>query len=102
MTITRRHFIQGAAAAALLSTTGMALAADTIKIGYVSPQTGPLAPFGEADKWVIEQMRASFKDGVTIGGKKYAVEILLKIRVSKKSGTVLCSQFSSTLKTSSS
>ena len=24
-------------------------AADTLKIGYVSPQTGPLAPFGEAD-----------------------------------------------------
>jgi branched-chain amino acid transport system substrate-binding protein len=78
MAITRRNFIQGAAAAALLSTTGMALAADTIKIGYVSPQTGPLAPFGEADKWVIEQMRASFKEGVSIGGKKYAVEILLK------------------------
>ena len=32
MTITRRHFIQGAAAAALLSTTGTALAADTIKM----------------------------------------------------------------------
>ena len=47
MAITRRHFIQGAVAAALVSTTGMALAADTIKIGYVSPQTGPLAPFGE-------------------------------------------------------
>ena len=78
MAITRRHFIQGAVAAALVSTTGMALAADTIKIGYVSPQTGPLAPFGEADKWVIEQMRASFKEGVSIGGKKYAVEILLK------------------------
>jgi len=78
MAFTRRNFIQGAAAAALLSTTGLALAADSIKIGYVSPQTGPLAPFGEADKWVIEQMRASFKDGVSIGGKKYAVEILLK------------------------
>ena len=78
MAITRRHFIQSAATAALLSTTGVALAADTIKIGYVSPQTGPLAPFGEADKWVIEQMKAAFKDGVMVGGKKYAVEILLK------------------------
>lgn len=78
MTITRRHFMQGAAAAALLTTTGVAFAADTIKIGYVSPQTGPLAPFGEADKWVIEQMKAAFKDGVMVGGKKYAVEILLK------------------------
>ena len=24
-----------------------------IKIGYVSPQTGPLAPFGEADNFVL-------------------------------------------------
>ena len=78
MAITRRHFMQSAATAALLSTTGVAFAADTIKIGYVSPQTGPLAPFGEADKWVIEQMKAAFKDGVMVGGKKYAVEILLK------------------------
>jgi len=78
MAITRRHFMQSAAAAALLTTTGVAFAADTIKIGYVSPQTGPLAPFGEADKWVIEQMKAAFKDGVMVGGKKYAVEILLK------------------------
>ncbi len=70
MAITRRHFIQSAATAALLSTTGVALAADTIKIGYVSPQTGPLAPFGEADKWVIEQMKGEFKEGVMVGGKK--------------------------------
>ena len=78
MTISRRHFMQGAAAAALITTTGVAFAADTIKIGYVSPQTGPLAPFGEADKWVIEQMKAAFKDGLSVGGKKYAVEIILK------------------------
>ena len=78
MTISRRHFMQGAAAAALITTTGVAFAADTIKIGYVSPQTGPLAPFGEADKWVIEQMKVAFKDGLSVGGKKYAVEIILK------------------------
>jgi branched-chain amino acid transport system substrate-binding protein len=70
--------MQGAAAAALITTTGVAFAADTIKIGYVSPQTGPLAPFGEADKWVIEQMKVAFKDGLSVGGKKYAVEIILK------------------------
>ena len=57
MTITRRGFIHGTAAAALLAASGFSFAADTIKIGYVSPQTGPLAPFGEADKWVIEQMK---------------------------------------------
>ena len=79
MTLNRRRFVQGlTAAAAALAASKNALAADTIKIGYVSPQTGPLAPFGEADKWVIDQMKAAFKDGLTIGGKKYDVQILLK------------------------
>ena len=79
MTVNRRTFVQrAAAAAAALSASRLAYAADTIKIGYVSPQTGPLAPFGEADKWVIDQMKTAFKDGLTIGGKKYDVQILLK------------------------
>jgi len=79
MTLNRRSFVQGlTAAAAALAASKNAFAADTIKIGYVSPQTGPLAPFGEADKWVIDQMKAAFKDGLSIGGKKYDVQILLK------------------------
>jgi branched-chain amino acid transport system substrate-binding protein len=50
----------------------------TVKVGYVSPQTGPLAPFGEADKWVIERMQAVFKEGLPIAGRRHAVQILLK------------------------
>ena len=78
MTLKRRTFVQAAAALASLDAVQLAFAADTVKIGYVSPQTGPLAPFGEADKWVIDQMKAAFKSGLTIGGKKYDVQILLK------------------------
>lgn len=78
MTISRRSFTQGLAVAAAVTTIPLAWAADVVKIGYVSPQTGPLAPFGEADKWVIEQMKAAFKDGITIGGKKHEVQIVLK------------------------
>lgn len=78
MSISRRYFTQGLAVAAAVTTTPLAWAADVVKIGYVSPQTGPLAPFGEADKWVIEQMKAAFKDGITIGGKKHEVQIVLK------------------------
>lgn len=79
MTVNRRTFVQGATvAAATLGLSTRAFAADTIKIGYVSPQTGPLAPFGEADKWVIDQMKTAFKDGLTVGGKKYEVQIVLK------------------------
>lgn len=78
MQTTRRHF--NAALAALASGGAMprAFAADTLKIGYVSPQTGPLAPFGEADRWVIEQMKAALKSGIAVGGRKYGVQIVLK------------------------
>jgi branched-chain amino acid transport system substrate-binding protein len=75
MHFTRRQFTAALAAAGAASDV---FAADTLKIGYVSPQTGPLAPFGEADKWVIEQMKVAMKNGVSIGGRKYQVQVLLK------------------------
>jgi len=76
--ISRRTFVQGTTVVATLGLSKLAFAADTIRIGYVSPQTGPLAPFGESDKWVIDQMKTVFKDGLAIGGKKYEVQIILK------------------------
>lgn len=78
MKISRRTITHSLVAAAALSSMPMAWAADVVKIGYVSPQTGPLAPFGEADKWVIEQMKTAFKDGIVIAGKKHEVQIVLK------------------------
>lgn len=78
MIANRRIFTRILVAAAATSALPLAWAADTVKIGYVSPQTGPLAPFGEADKWVIEQMNAAFKGGIMIAGKKHEVQIILK------------------------
>jgi branched-chain amino acid transport system substrate-binding protein len=79
MTLNRRLLLQGTAAAAATTIAPQVLAqGSTVKIGYVSPQTGPLAPFGEADRWVIDQMKAAFKDGLVIGGKKHDVQIVLK------------------------
>lgn len=52
--------------------------AKEIRIGFVSPQTGPLAPFGEADKFTIEQMNKLFAGGIEIGGKKVPVTIIQK------------------------
>jgi branched-chain amino acid transport system substrate-binding protein len=76
----RRDLLKaGSAAAALAALPGFALAQDqSIKIGYVSPQTGPLAPFGEADKFVIDQMQAAAKSGITVGGKRMPLQIILK------------------------
>lgn len=78
MTLTRTTLIKSLTAIALLGGSTAVLAADTIKIGYVSSQTGALASFGETDKWVIEHMQSELKDGIVVNGKKYAVEIILK------------------------
>ncbi|MEQ1736136.1 MAG: ABC transporter substrate-binding protein [Rhodoglobus sp.] len=55
-------------------------ASDVIKIGYVTPQTGPLAAFGEADTFVLDQMAAFYaENGITTAdGVKHDVEIIAK------------------------
>ena len=53
-------------------------AASTIKIGFVSPLTGPAAGFGEPDPYVIGLARTAFAKGLKIGGKTYGVQIIEK------------------------
>ena len=48
----------------------------TLKIGFVSPRTGPAAGFGEPDGYVLGLARKAFEGGLTIGGKKYDVTIV--------------------------
>ena len=43
--------------------------AASIKIGHVSPRTGPLAGFGEADGFILEQVRGILAGGIAVGGK---------------------------------
>jgi branched-chain amino acid transport system substrate-binding protein len=50
----------------------------TIKIGYVSPQTGALAPFGEADAFVINQVRAALKANRGAGRLANPIEIIVR------------------------
>ena len=53
--------------------------ATTLTIGYVTPQTGPLAPFGETDSFVIDQMTAYFQDNpISVGGQDLEVRIIAK------------------------
>jgi branched-chain amino acid transport system substrate-binding protein len=51
-----------------------------IKIGYVSPQTGALASFGESDNFVVGQIREHFNSigGVTVAGEQRDIEILVR------------------------
>ena len=49
-----------------------------IKIGYVSPLTGPLAGFGEADRFILGQVRSALAQGLVNGDLTYQVEIINK------------------------
>ena len=42
------------------------LAIGTVKIGMVSPETGPIAAFGEADQFVLAGVRKALGDGIVI------------------------------------
>jgi len=79
---TRRKVLKGIGAAiaapAILTNTRAYAANPTIKIGFVSPQTGPLAGFGEADDYVLKGVRAALADGVENNGKTYDIEIIVK------------------------
>ncbi|MCB2051316.1 MAG: ABC transporter substrate-binding protein [Novosphingobium sp.] len=81
--ITRRRLLQnGAVGAALVSSLGftrLARATDgVIKIGFVTPKTGPLAGFAESDDYIISGFNSVFKDGITIDGTNYGVELIVK------------------------
>jgi branched-chain amino acid transport system substrate-binding protein len=49
-----------------------------IKIGFTAPLTGPLGGFGEANDFTIKTMQGLWKDGIQLGGKSYAVELIVK------------------------
>jgi branched-chain amino acid transport system substrate-binding protein len=85
--LNRRGFVKLAGTAGAGLTLGPLLAAcgsssessgGSIKIGYVSPETGPLAGFGEADKFVIGALKKQFDDGVKAGGDTRKIEVLIR------------------------
>jgi ABC-type branched-subunit amino acid transport system substrate-binding protein len=49
---------------------------DTIKIGYISPVTGPYAGFSDGDAYMLSVVRDQFASGIKVGDKTYQVEIL--------------------------
>jgi branched-chain amino acid transport system substrate-binding protein len=50
----------------------------TVKIGMVSPATGPIAAFGEADQWVLGEIRKALASGISIAGEQHPVEIVYR------------------------
>ena len=78
--LSRRGFLQGAAAAGIGGGLLAACGGDDdgggggggngeipeARIGYVTPRTGPLAPFGEADAFVLAAMAERYGDSIEI------------------------------------
>ena len=78
--LSRRQFIAasaaGSAALAFGGSRAFAQSGDSLKVGFISPRTGPLAGFGETDGYVLDLARKALADGIELGGKKFSVEIL--------------------------
>jgi branched-chain amino acid transport system substrate-binding protein len=78
----RRTLMKGGAATVAATTIfkpAILRAADNvIKIGHVSPQTGPMAGFAEAQDWSLNGIKKAFEPGVKIGDKTYKIEIITK------------------------
>jgi branched-chain amino acid transport system substrate-binding protein len=82
--LTRRRFIGTSAATGATLAAGPVFApavhaqAKPIKLGYVSPQTGPLAAFAEADNFVLGQFREATKGGFKVGNATRPIEVIVK------------------------
>jgi branched-chain amino acid transport system substrate-binding protein len=78
--VSRRSVLVGASGAiAAMALPRVASAQSrTIKIGYVSPKSGPLALFGQADDFVLASVQKAIGAGLQIGGTTYPVEIITK------------------------
>lgn len=78
--LSRRSFIAsaaaGGAALALSGRAAFAQSGDTLKVGFISPRTGPLGGFGETDGYVLDLARKALANGLQVGGKTWKVEIL--------------------------
>src|SRR5512134_3368852 len=83
-TIDRRRFLKtsaaavGAAATTPLFAPAVHAQDATIKLGYVTPQTGPLAAFAASDDFNIKSFMEATKGTVDIGGSAYQLEVVVK------------------------
>ena len=90
--LTRRELLRNAGVGVAVLGTGKLLGAHSsalrraassstgeIVIGFVSPQTGPLAGFATSNNFAVSSIRgtSAYSKGFTVGGKKYSVKVLV-------------------------
>jgi len=79
--LTRRAVIKAAGASSLVLASGSygafaAGAENTLKVGFISPRTGPLGGFGQTDGYVLDLVRKALNGGVAVGDTTFAVSVL--------------------------
>ncbi len=77
----RRTVLKGIGAGTAVLAAPMVARAQTvgtIKIGFITPATGPLALFGETDGYAVEKVKALLANGLETAGGTYDVEILVR------------------------
>ena len=85
----RRDLIKALGATAIAAplilrgTTARAATSKVVKIGHVTPQTGALAPFAEADPFILDQFRNAVSKGISNAGTTFQIEIISKDSQSK-------------------
>jgi len=80
----RRRFLRTSAAASVAAWAAPGLlfrqpapaAGRPIRIGFVNPRTGVLAPFGEGEDFVLAGVRKILAAGIVVNGAAHPVEIL--------------------------
>src|SRR5574337_1462376 len=75
----RRKVLVGGATAALTLGSPRIFAAGPakeIRLGYISPRSGPLGAFNECDSYMLPLVRKALAKGLSIGGETYRVTIL--------------------------
>lgn len=81
-TLNRRHFLTATsamlAAPAILRGTRAYAQTPVLKVGHVSPRTGPVAAFAEADTYILEAITERFSAGIENNGRAWRVEIISK------------------------
>jgi branched-chain amino acid transport system substrate-binding protein len=80
--IDRRALLKLSAASGAMLATGVSAPAvaqsRAVKLGYVSPVTGPLAAFAEADNFIIANFKEATKGGIKLGNTTVPVEVVVK------------------------
>jgi branched-chain amino acid transport system substrate-binding protein len=77
---TRRQVLRtGTAATFLAMAPGVLCTQDrAIKIGLVTPATGPLAIFAEPDAFVLAEFKKAVTGGIKVGNQTHLVEVIVK------------------------